>query len=95
MAARGKVVHISLRGLVEVLGRAQTWDEVLVRIGDYAHDRYRQDVIGQTTNWGQVRTLTLARLLTTCHQDPHRWHLTDQNSREDDRHFYVDLDLAP
>jgi len=95
MAARGKVVHISIRGLVQVLGSAQTWDEVLVRIGDYAHERYWREVIDQTTNRGQVRTLTLERLLTTCHQDPQRWHITDQNSSEDARHFYVDLDIAP
>jgi hypothetical protein len=95
MAARGKAVHLSIRGLVQVLGRAQTWDEVLLRIGDYAEDRYWRDVIGQTTNQGHVRTLTLDRLLATCHQDPQRWQITDQNSREDDRHFYVDLDIRP
>ena len=80
------------KGCVHVIGRAADWDEVLLRLGDYAEDQYRTDFRNQCSNRGQVRTVTLARLLTLHQHNPSAWQLHEGNSSEDQRCFGVNLD---
>jgi hypothetical protein len=68
---------------------------VLRRLEDYAELRYGRVVVDPATTAAVVRTRALDQLLMLCHHDPHTWRLTDRNSREDNRHFYVDLDVQP
>jgi hypothetical protein len=85
MAQTKKPVHMNIQGIVHVLGRAATWDDVILRIGDFAEEQYGEAFGNRRTR----RTLTLDALLRAHHHNPQTWHLSDHNSREQDRSYYV------
>ena len=91
MAQTTKPMHMSIQGIVHVLGKAATWDDVVLRIGDFAEEQYGKAFYDHHNR----RTLTLDTLLRAHHQNPQTWHLSDYNSREHDRYYYVDLDAQP
>ena len=91
MAKALKPVHLNAKGVVHVLGKARDWDEVLLRIEDFATE---QDRHAFSDPHGR-RRLTLDAFLRAHSHDPHTWHLSEQNSRAEPRCYYVDLDRHP